>query len=261
MDRDTVLHHVVVGSGPAVTFFLHGFLGSGRNLSALVRRYTDARPDVRAVQVDLPGHGRSPPLPPRADLNTAARQLLALADQLEVERFDIVGHSLGGRVGLALVGEAADRVNHVDILDITPGSTHHLPVGHVINPLLAAPEDTPDRRAMHRFFVESGLTAAFTDWLLMNLERDGDRFRWRIDRPRLAEFHQRHGNADLWSIVEGHPTKIRALRGSDSKYLSDEDVSRLQRLGIEVLTVAGAGHFLHADNLDGTFEAMMKPRG
>ena len=260
MDRDTVLHHVVVGSGSDTVFFLHGFLGSGRNLGALIRRYTSADDDLRGVQVDLPGHGRSPNIGPRADLSTVARQVLELADQLSVDGFRVVGHSLGGRVGLALLGEAPDRIRRVDLLDITPGPTHHLPVGDVVSPLLAAPEETPDRRQMHQFFIDSGLTGAFTDWLLMNLERDGDRYRWRIDRRALAELHQRHGNTDLWPIVERYPDRIRAVRGGASKYLSDDDVERLEALGIPVDTVEGAGHFLHAEALEATFEALLQTR-
>ena len=260
MDRDTVLHHVVVGSGPRTVLFLHGFLGSGRNLATLARRYVQANGNIRAVQVDLPGHGKSPGLPPRADLKTMATMVLQLADHIEAPDFDVIGHSMGGRVGLALLGEASGRVGAVDILDITPGSVHHLSVGDVISPLLAAPAEVPDRQQMHQFFRESGLTAAFTDWLLMNLERAGDRFRWRIDRAALAELHQRHGNADLWSIVEAHHERIRVLRGGTSKYVSAEDADRLQRLGIPILTVPNAGHFLHADNLDGTLAALLEPR-
>ena len=253
---DTLLHHVVSGDGPETVFFLHGFLGSGRNLGALIRRFSGAYPALRLVQVDLPGHGQSPPLPARPDLASLAAELLPLADHLGAAEFRIVGHSMGGRLGLALLGHAPNRVTRLDLLDITPGSTHHLPVGDVISPLLAAPAEAPDRRLMHQFFRDSGLTAAFTDWLLMNLERTPTGVRWRIDRQALADLHQRHANADLWPVVEAHPHKIHAIRGSESKYLGDDDVRRLERLGISVRTVEGAGHFVHADNPDGTFEAI-----
>ena len=163
---------------------------------------------------------------------------------------------MGGRIGLALLGGAPERVNHVDLLDITPGSTHHLPVGDVINPLLAAPDRTPDRTQMRAFLLASGLSGAMADWLLMNLERVHDHYAWRIDRQALAQLHQRHANADLWSVVESHPNKITVIRGSESKYVSEDDLRRFERLGIKVLTVDGAGHFVHADNLVGTFEAL-----
>lgn len=254
-----MLHYVEMGSGPPTLFFLHGFLGSGRNLGALIRQFKEAHDTAQLVQVDLPGHGKSPPVDRRADLRSVASAVLGLADHLGADRFRIVGHSMGGRVGLALLREAPNRVERLDVLDITPGSTHHLPVGDVISPLLAAPEETPDRRLMHQFFLDSGLTPAFTDWLLMNLERSGDLYRWRIDRHALAELHQRHGNADLWPVVEDYPDRVRVLRGSDSNYISEDDVERFKRNGVPVHVVSGAGHFLHADNPHGTFEALQAP--
>ena len=176
------------GREPDVTFFLHGFLGSGRNLE---------RPRSAGIPTLGPTYARCKStclataaahrLPPRADLNTAARQLLALADHLEVERFDIVGHSLGGRVGLALVGEAAGPRQPRRLTRYYPGPYPSPPGRSRHQPSAGRPRRYPRPTGKCiRFFVDSGLTGAFTDWLLMNLERDGDRFRWRIDRPRLA---------------------------------------------------------------------------
>ncbi|MEO1338953.1 MAG: alpha/beta fold hydrolase, partial [Myxococcota bacterium] len=236
LDRDTVLHHVATGSGPQTVFLLHGFLGSGRNLGALTRRFTAQDPQMKVVQVDLPGHGKSPGLSPDASLQDLAKEVAQLADHLSVPKFRIVGHSMGGRVGLAMLDAHAERVVRLDLLDITPGPTHHLPVGDVINPLLAAPDQAPDRRTMQTFFRESGLSAAMTDWLLMNLDKDAAGYRWRIDRRALATLHQRHGFADLWSVVERYPERIWTIRGGDSKYLSDADATRMTRLGIPVRT-------------------------
>ncbi len=255
VNTNTVLHHVEAGSGSEAILFLHGFLGSGRNLSGLTRRFSDD-PAVRTVQVDLPGHGRSPPLPDRPSLEHLSLEVARLADHLGADRFRVVGHSLGGRVGLALLGAAPERVSRVDVLDITPGPIHHLGVGDVLNLLLAAPDHVPDRSVLQTFFRESGLTAALTDWLLMNLERGESGFRWRIDRRALAALHQEHGTVDLWPTVHAHRDRIRVLRGSESEYLSDEDVNRLERLGIAVTTILGAGHFLHADQPEATFRAL-----
>ncbi|MEM7675905.1 MAG: alpha/beta fold hydrolase [Myxococcota bacterium] len=254
-----MLHHVATGSGPQTVFLLHGFLGSGRNLGALTRRFA-ADDHFRVVQVDLPGHGKSPDLSPNASLREIAQEVVHLADHLSVPKFRIVGHSMGGRVGLAVLEAYPTRVDRLDLLDITPGPTDHLPVTDVINPLLAAPSSSPDRRTMQTFLRESGLSAAMADWLLMNLDKDEQGYRWRIDRKALAALHQRHGLADLWPVVQAHPNKIWVVRGGDSQYLNDADAARLQKLGIPVRIVPQAGHFVHADNPDATYEALLDDR-
>jgi pimeloyl-ACP methyl ester carboxylesterase len=64
----------------------------------------------RVIALDLPGFGDSAkPIGGRYDAPFFADAVLALMDALELERSDIVGHSLGGRVALEVVFEAPER--------------------------------------------------------------------------------------------------------------------------------------------------------
>lgn len=84
---------------------IHGIPGSGRDFRYLAPQLTA---QVRFLRVDLPGFGGSAPV---ADAITSlagrSRVLLALADHLGLERFAVLGHSMGG--GTALVVAAAER--------------------------------------------------------------------------------------------------------------------------------------------------------
>jgi len=100
----------IVGSGPTV-LLLHTAGQSGVQW----RRTT---PDLvaagyRVVVPDLPGHGRSEPHPdgPVDDLGTYAAWLLDLLDLLAVERFSVVGCSIGGKLTLDLACRASDRID------------------------------------------------------------------------------------------------------------------------------------------------------
>ena len=46
-----------------------------------------------------------------------ARDVLAVADALGVERFDYVGHSMGAYIGMALAKQAAERVRRMVLID------------------------------------------------------------------------------------------------------------------------------------------------
>ncbi|WP_433802092.1 alpha/beta fold hydrolase [Actinomycetospora sp. CA-084318] len=69
----------------------------------------------RVVVPDLPGHGRSEPAPggPVDDLGTYAAWLLALADELGLDRFAVAGCSIGGKIALDLAVRASDRLTAV----------------------------------------------------------------------------------------------------------------------------------------------------
>ena len=72
---------------------------------------------------------------------------------------------------------------------------------------------------------------------------------WRIDRHALAALHARIAAEDLWPAIEspGLFGPVRCVRGGHSGYVSDDDAARLQAAGCVVITIPGAGHFLHVE--------------
>lgn len=229
---------------------LHGLLGSARNLATLVRGLAEADPRLGVVALDLPGHGASPSLPPDADAATLAREVLDTARALGLTPpLALVGHSLGGRVALAAARLAPAAVGHVTLLDIAPGPIEPGgEVGRVLEVLLAAPAVVASQAEGRAALVGAGLAPALADWLLLNLEPAEGSFRWRVDRAALADLHARVAAEDLWPVVEGRRRfTLRCVRGGGSRYVTDADVRRLDAAGCPVATLAGAGHFLHAD--------------
>lgn len=247
------------GEGPHLVLLLHGFLGSGRNLGGLVRVWAPDAPQLRFVQADLLGHGKSPPLPPGADLRTMAKAALALARQLAPGApIWVVGHSIGGRVALVMRHLDPETVARVSLLDIGPGPTRGLPSGRITELLLQAPLQAPNREALAAYFAQRGMSEALTAWLLMNLERHPDGYRWRVDREALSQFRRDTQDQDLWSMVQAHAPHLQCLRGGDSAYVSDADVARMAGMGLEVHTVPGAGHFIHVDAPQAVLQQLTK---
>jgi pimeloyl-ACP methyl ester carboxylesterase len=246
----TILAHLRAGAGPRPVVLLHGFLGSARNLRTLAGGLAARDASLHLVALDLRGHGLSPPLPPGADLATLAGDLLDTARDLGLARpLTVVGHSLGARVALraGLLEPAA--LAHVTMLDMTPSPlAGGGPTANVLAALRAAPAAAPAREDFRRHFDAAGLPRELTDWLLLNLERDGDGYRWRIDRDALAALHARVTAEDLWPAVEGpRAYGVHAVRGALSPYVDAADVRRLLAAGVRVDTIEGAGHFLHVE--------------
>jgi pimeloyl-ACP methyl ester carboxylesterase len=229
---------------------LHGLLGSARNLSTLARGLVEREPSLDVRALDLLGHGAAPPLPAGADSGTLAADALARARaQGGVPPLALVGHSLGGRIALRAAALEPAAVASVTLLDIAPG-----PLGpggevaSVLDVLLAAPARFPTRGQARAHLVGAGLSAALADWLVLSVEPDGDAVRWRIDRAALAALHARITGEDLWPVVEApRRWRARCIRGGASPYVNEHDARRLQAAGCEVLTIEGAGHFLHVD--------------
>jgi 3-oxoadipate enol-lactonase len=97
------LHRVVRGDGPPLLLLHSGGL-DGRMWEGLAQRIEDR---FSLVIPDLPGHGRTPVPPERY---APAEEVVALLDELGIERAAVVGNSYGGRVALQLATIAPDRV-------------------------------------------------------------------------------------------------------------------------------------------------------
>jgi pimeloyl-ACP methyl ester carboxylesterase len=104
------------GTGGLPVVFLHS--GAG-NTTHWAGQFAHLRPSRRALAIDLPGHGRSPA---PADGNFGMAQQAAavaavLEDRLQLSRFALVGHSMGGAVAVALAGAHPRRVAGLFLLD------------------------------------------------------------------------------------------------------------------------------------------------
>lgn len=92
---------------------IHGF---GGDLNNWQFNQPDLAADRRVHAIDLPGHGGSSKALPGADLAGLTRAVLGAMDALKLTRAHLVGHSLGGAIGLQLALDAPDRVASVTLV-------------------------------------------------------------------------------------------------------------------------------------------------
>jgi pimeloyl-ACP methyl ester carboxylesterase len=111
--EDQRWHLLDQGRGPAV-LMIHGLGGNALNFAALAERL---QRDHRVIRVDRPGSGYSARIADRpADLRAQIDALLALMDDLALERPLVVGHSLGGALALGMALQAPQRLRGLVLL-------------------------------------------------------------------------------------------------------------------------------------------------
>jgi 2-succinyl-6-hydroxy-2,4-cyclohexadiene-1-carboxylate synthase len=89
------------GTGPRPLLLLHGFTGNRSSFDHLKPLLGSA---VKAIAVDLPGHGETP-LPERRGRDgflETVEALIRLVDELGLRSVDLLGYSQGARLALAL---------------------------------------------------------------------------------------------------------------------------------------------------------------
>ena len=238
------LESTVLGRGPSA-LVLHGLFGSGTNWRTIARRLGHR---LECHLVNQRNHGRSPHARGMA-YPALAGDVLAYLDAHGIDRAGLVGHSMGGKTAMTLALTAPERVRWLVVADIAPASSpsDHRPV---LDALRALPVDALATRGA----ADSSLAPVIPDiglrqFLLQNLVSEGARLRWRIDLesidealPDLTDFPPTRPDA----VYEG-PTLF--LRGERSEYLMDRHRPRIRTLfpAAAIATIAGAGHWLHAE--------------
>lgn len=97
--NDIYLNILEQGSGPLTLVFLHYFGGSAREWQGVMNQLSDA---YRCIAVDLRGHGDSDAPSTGYAVDDMADDVADLLHTRGVEKFVLVGHSMSGKVALAL---------------------------------------------------------------------------------------------------------------------------------------------------------------
>lgn len=246
------------GSGPPL-LLVHGFTGAKEDLVDHAPRFGE---HAGVVAFDHRGHGASdkPADVAAYSLDRLAADTLAVADALDLGRFTILGHSMGGMVARRLVLAHPERVGALVLLDSSPGP----PEG--IAPDLADAAGqvalTDGMTVLRRLLDEANV-----------LGSDADR-RVRSERPGYIEFGDRKwadvapaAYAALVHEITHQPDQLelmRSIRCPTLVVVGEQDTSFLGAASTmadvipdaRLVVVPDAGHAPQFENPDAYFAAV-----
>ena len=94
---------------------LHGWLDNANSFARLAPKLDG----LRIIALDMAGHGHSGHRPTGAGyaMWDYAHDVLQVAEQLGLQRFALMGHSMGAIVSLIIAGSLPERVTHLALID------------------------------------------------------------------------------------------------------------------------------------------------
>lgn len=111
-----------VGSGRPFVL-VHGYTGSKLDFHDQLEWFADLR---RVIAYDQRGHGETSNQQPY-DFDVLVEDLVRLLDVMDIERCDLLGHSLGGMVAMRAVLAAPERFDSLVLMDTAAGRLPDLP--------------------------------------------------------------------------------------------------------------------------------------
>ncbi len=111
--ESAIVHYEVLGKGRPV-FFLHGWVGSWKYWIPALQV---AATSYRAYALDLWGYGETPKAPQGYSLDEQASMLRGFLDKMGIGKIALVGHGLGGLVGLNFARNWPQSVDRMMVIN------------------------------------------------------------------------------------------------------------------------------------------------
>lgn len=237
-----LLNHVIRGEGQPI-ILIHGLFGGLENLNIIARALES---EFQVISIDVRNHGDS------FHSNSMryedmATDVFALIKHLGLERYYLLGHSMGGKIAMQCALTKPDSVIKLVIADIAPVAYQHHHQ-EIINGLLsielAAINNRQDADKQLAKYVEE---TAIRQFLLKNLKKNALGFQWRANIVNIANDYSEVVKGYQGNGVYSGPTMF--IKGANSHYITNDHKQRIGELfpHSKAKIIQGAGHWLHAE--------------
>ena len=253
------LHIKQWGVGNEACILLHGF-GEGAYI------WDSFAPSIaklfRTLAVDLRGHGDSSWHPQgEYDVEGHVADVVGVIDALRVERFVLVGHSLGGEIAIRIAAARPESVIGLVIVDFGP---EHDPEGAArvltdFNDSVRTWDSLSEYGVwlqQRRPLVSPALISELSAGALRVHSSGG--YRLKCD-PALGTTKTREKNAAmLWKMIASISLRVLVLRGIGSAVLPRDVAERMEKVlpNGRLWTITRAGHGVMVDNPEGFADAL-----
>ena len=250
-----ILYSKKYGSNGQDLIILHGLFGMSDNWNSLGKRFSDY---FRVHLLDLRNHGRSPHSS-FFDYQCMSEDVVKYILDNQLTRPILLGHSLGGKVAMALAFKNPDIVSKLIIIDIAPkkySTDFHRSVLEIVSGLEL--NNFNHRSEVDNFLSKKIASYGIRQFLLKNLYRDQQKnLRWRFN---FQDIYKNLRNIETAEFVKGVCTlPTYFFRGDQSTYvLKSDEVSISNHFSnYNIITIENAGHWLHADNPNQLFNSVI----
>lgn len=243
------INYQVHGAGKSI-LLIHGLFGSLSNLSMIAR---DLAQDHQVIQVDLRNHGRSFHAPTMSyhEMAEDIRQVLA---ELKVENVTIIGHSMGGKVAMALTALMPNHTDSLIVIDMAPviyKTRRHDEVFKAVREVIA--EGVTHRQdaaaVMRRTLKDEGVI----QFILKSFHQG----RWMFNVDAL---YNNYDEISGWIELPVWNGPTLFIKGENSNYITNAyrpDILR-QFPNAKAHVISGTGHWVHGEKPEATLRVIRR---
>ena len=242
----TQLNVTRLGEQGPIIAFCHGLFGQGKNWTQIAKAFSA---DHRVLLIDMPNHGRS-----EWTDGFAYADLADLVASLFTpdEPVCLVGHSMGGKIAMAIALRHAELVERLVVVDVSPVAyeSGREFLGY-IDTMRALDLGTLERRDQADAALRDAVpNTTVRSFLLQNLRREGDGWHWMLNLDLLSKHMPELAGWPAEEFGEAsYAGPVLWIGGANSKYVADDYAPAMEAHFPRVrrVSIKGAGHWVHSE--------------
>lgn len=247
----------IYGNGNIPVLCVHGWLDNAASFEALAPYLAD----LKLIAIDLPGHGLSDHLPKASYYHfiDGVSHLLKFIDNMNLQAFYLLGHSLGGCLASIAASAIADKIKGLILLDaIGPiaedeqkahkNYQRYLTQSRRLNKsqskYFSSIEEAIETRALKGYLSKELARAIVT----RGVKQTDNGYIWRHDKRLLLPSPLRMTEVQVLSFLQAIQTKTLLLTAKNG-FIYDEDKvrERIDTVPHIKQHIIDGGHHIHLE--------------
>ena len=239
-------------------FIFHGLYGRGKNWQTFSKKLSKEKNQI-VVTVDLRNHGGND-FEEDMSYILMMNDVVSLFNFLGVEKTNLLGHSMGGKLAMIITLLEPKYVNKVIIADIAPinyDNDDNLIIDSLLDMNLEYIKSRVDANVVLSKYIDQNFLRSF---LLQNLELVDGKYKWSINLKAIKKSLNDLRKFPTISKINRFDKEVLCIYGGKSNYVKEEYFKIFKKFFSNIFfhEIKDADHFLHIENPLEFYEASNK---
>ena len=231
-------------------FLFHGLYGRGKNWQTFSKKLSKEKKQI-AVTVDLRNHGGNDFA---EDLSYILMMddIISLFNYLGIEKTNLLGHSMGGKLAMVISLLAPKYVNKVIIADVAPinyenENDHNLIINSLLDMNLELIKSRGEADVLLSEYIDQKFLRSF---LLQNLQLVDGKYKWSLNLKVIKKSLNDLRKFPTIKNINKFDKKVLCIYGGKSTYVKEEYFKIFENFFSNIFfhEIKDADHFLHIEN-------------
>ena len=235
-------------------FIFHGLYGRGKNWQSFAKKISQNE-EIVVFTADLRNHGGNI-FKANMSYNLMMEDIFHLFNYLDIEKTNLLGHSMGGKLAMLITLLKPHYVNKLIIADIAP-INYPNDNQDIINALFNLDLNLIRNRNHADELLSNEIESKFLrSFLLQNIKLDDRKYKWTTNLTAIKKAMNDLRSFPKIDKDKNVDTKSLCIYGQESDYVKENHFQIFKILFPNVLfhEIQNAGHFLHIENPDEFYE-------